>query len=599
MHCTRLLPWALALSALLAGCDDSAEPVAADGAPPELALDASPRPDQASNVTPDGGPDAQLDAEVHSSDLGLPPLPAPEAPPACGETVALSTALPGLAAPGHDAELAAKAHRIDRLWRAISAFGTGGNADVGVVDRAARDAVQAFADGDGWAFEGDLGALTGSFGKVTGLYAGAGIVADAHRYRALRDGGADCAEVERARAHLRTGLEVLARVVRITGTPGVIARAIARRDLPGQGQVEVTPLFDADGAPLPEEKNNGTWRADNGGQDPDWIWEDSCSRDMYLGWAWAFAAAWEAVAHDPDFTDAEKQALREAATALLDGLRAVQDSGYDLEIRDADGRRTYHGILNENSVDRVYVDGAPNGFNAFMAVGIVAALAHVSQAPWQQAWLADDLVAVRGLLQMARDSMIGLDLGVGSNYSGYNMAFTAGWLAVRYLPDAADRALAADVVQAAIYQRPDAERQPVEQSQALYHLVAHMAAAGHSAFGPGAGDSAPLAATVAVLRDYPAAPLWDDPRENCDAAELEAGVCEAVDGTQVEVHPSTGRGGTIVSRGPLPIHLRPPSNYYWRSNPYQLNGGGDGLTLLPAVDFRAIYWAARDLRVEP
>ena len=39
---------------------------------------------------------------------------------------------------------------------------------------------------------------------------------------------------------------------------------------------------------------------------------------------------------------------------------------------------TYHGIMNENAIDRFYLDGAPNGFNAVMAVGVVAAFASVS-----------------------------------------------------------------------------------------------------------------------------------------------------------------------------------------------------------------------------
>ena len=142
-------------------------------------------------------------------------------------------------------------------------------------------------------------------------------------------------------------------------------------DLPGAGQGSVTPLFDDDGAPLPAEKNNGTWRADNFGQYPGFIWEDSCSRDMLVGWAVAYAAMWEVVKTDPAFSDAAKTQLRQDAWDILESLRQVREEGYDLEIRDADGRQTYHGIMNENAIDRVYLDGAPNGFNAVMAVGVV------------------------------------------------------------------------------------------------------------------------------------------------------------------------------------------------------------------------------------
>ena len=40
--------------------------------------------------------------------------------------------------------------------------------------------------------------------------------------------------------------------------------------------------------------------------------------------------------------------------------------------------------------------------------------------------------------------------------------------------------------------------------------------------------------------------------------------------------------------------IRPPSNYFWRSNPYEVNsGGGGGSLLLPGVDFRLAYWMGR------
>ena len=67
----------------------------------------------------------------------------------------------------------------------------------------------------------------------------------------------------------------------ITGIDG-IARGLANRTYPG-GDNQTTPLFDGQGNPLPEEKNNGTWREDNsGGHYPNYVWVDSCSRDMFF-----------------------------------------------------------------------------------------------------------------------------------------------------------------------------------------------------------------------------------------------------------------------------------------------------------------------------
>jgi hypothetical protein len=53
--------------------------------------------------------------------------------------------------------------------------------------------------------------------KVAGLYAGDGVAADAYRYMVLRDQGAPCDEVRRAREWLLGDLEALHVVVAITG----------------------------------------------------------------------------------------------------------------------------------------------------------------------------------------------------------------------------------------------------------------------------------------------------------------------------------------------------------------------------------------------
>lgn len=600
----------LLLAPLLVACDDgaSAPPPTTDAAVSDAqAIDQNVDDglfDQAihdQTVADLGAPDLAAPdlaaPDMAPPDLGPPPpLPEPVEPPACDVPVARGTALPGPLDPGHDAALAAKALRIERVFHAVSAWGHGANADLSFADAAGRAAIEAFAAGDAWQLDAPPPAA--SFGKIAGLYGGVGIAADAWRYLDLRDSGAPCAAVERARAHLRADLETLHRASAITGTPGVIARALARTDLPGAGQSVPVPLFAADGSPLPAEKNNGTWRADASGLHPGWVWEDSCSRDMYVGWALAYAAVWEAIRTDPAFEAALKDRLRADATALLDSLMVVRAEGYDLEIRDSDGRRTYHGILNESSVDRVYAAGVPNGFNAYMAVGIVAGLAYVTADPRHLAYLHGQLINARGLLRMARDSLLGVDLGIGSNYSAYNMAFTAGWLAMRYLQRAEDRALARDAALAALYQRPERARQPAEQDQALYDLVAYMAQSGGSAFEPGAAvDTAPLRKVQRILTDFPAAPFFAEAVINCDPDELEAGACEGIDGTPLPLADSLGRGDIPVAAVPVPMRIRPPSNYFWRSNPYQVNGEGRGLELMPAVDFRVVYWGARALQV--
>ncbi|MCC6216565.1 MAG: hypothetical protein IT376_17015 [Polyangiaceae bacterium] len=523
-------------------------------------------------------------------------------PPACGTPTARSTVIAGPGAPAHDATLAAEARRFDRAFHAINAHGVDVNAGVSIEDAAHRALVETFIrDSDGWDASAGTGRpvteLVTRFEKVAGLYAGVGVAADAWRYAVLRDEGAECAEVERARQHLALDLDALHLAVAITGTPGVIARGFARRSLPGAGEAATEPLEDASGAPYPAEKTNGTWREDVSGEYPDQIWEDSCSRDMLVGWVLGFAAAWEAIRDDDTFAASARDRLRADARALADSLRVVRESGYDLEIWDADGRRTYHGILHHESIDRAYLAGVKNGFNALMALGIVGALAWIADDPGLDAWLADDLVATRRLHEMARDEMLGVDLGVDSNFSSYNMAFTAGLLATRYLCLDDARDVAREAVSGALYARPERDRQPAEQRQTFFDLVHVAAGLGETAWAPpvGAPDDAALARGLETLHEWSPAPAWDTARENCDTAEIAALACVGLDGTPLPLLAEPGRGGALVAAVPVPMRIRPPSNYTWRTNPYQPNGGGSGAGLLPSNDYRGAYWLGRRL----
>ena len=88
-------------------------------------------------------------------------------------------------------------------------------------------------------------------------------------------------------------------------------------------------------------------------------------------------------------------------------------------------------------------------------------------------------------------------------------------------------------------------------------------------------------------------PFWDIARTNCDDTEIASGSCTADDGTHLDVLGYVGRNDELITVQPIPFAVRPPSNYYWRSNPYDPNGGGDGSRLIPGVDFRYTYWYGR------
>lgn len=514
---------------------------------------------------------------------------------------------PGPQEPLFDAALEAHATRLERQFHGLNAHGTNVTADltVAVTRTEDRKSIADFVASDAWDFEAFAGrpvpSVVDGFGKTAGMYAGAGVAADAFRYATLRDQGADCADVEQARKFLDADLDVLHMVTAITGIPGGMARGFAQKDLPGSGQEPTTPLFDEGGKPLPAEKNNGTWRDDNsGGKYPNVIWEDSCSRDMFSGWVLGYASAWEAIANDPAFAEEKKQRLRTDAAAIGRALMEVGAEGYDLEIKDPDGRRTYHGILNENSIDKSYLDGVQNGFNGLLALGIVAALAYVSEDRALSAYLNESLIAERGLHLMARDSMIGVDLGVKSNYSAYNMAFLGGWLAVRYLCDDEARSVASEAVQIALYDRPGRARQPLEQKQSYFDLTYVAARAGSSAFAAPSSasdvDEAALGRALSTLAEFEPPPYFAPVRVNCDAAEIASGKCVAADGTALDLLGYVGRGDELVAALPLPMRTRPPSNYHWRSNPYAVDSPSDGSALFSGVDFRVAYWMARFTR---
>jgi len=527
--------------------------------------------------------------------------------------------LPGPGEQGYDPVLENKARRYDRQHLVFNCAGNGINSDVVVSLEHPQDrrAIAEFLDQtDGWDFEEWSGRglfdVIAEYQPVAGLYAGVGIAADAYRYGTLRDRGYPDDEVDRARRFLLRDIEALFVAIEITGTPGVIARGFNRTDIPSSSRNEqTTPLFDEQGNPLPPEKNNGTVRADNSADRryPNYIWIDSCSRDQFIGWAAAFAALWEVIKTDPTFDDDIKARLQGYASLIGRSLMVERTGGigsngqaFDLEILDADGRTTYHGYLNENNWDRVYLAWLPikNGMYALMSLGIVAALAYCSEDPVLEEYLYETLIGRRQLDRIAEGNQLGVNLGLITNFSATNMAFQGALLAQRYIDSAKVRNRVRYATAVLLYPNipPLLTRQPEEYAYSLFDFTYAAALSGASAFNPmvQAPDQAAIERGIRTLYDFREPPYWDEPVTNCDEEEIASGVCTLDDGTVVTVLGNAGRNNDLITREPIPHAVRPPSNYHWRSNPYVPNGGGDGSRLLPGVDFRYAYWYARWVR---
>jgi len=519
----------------------------------------------------------------------------------------------GPAEQAYDSELAAKARRFDRVFHALIIPGQGLSAEASVKleSTSEREMIERFAnEDDSWDFAAFTGGhtpdevITGGWFKIAGLYGGMGICADAMRYAVLRDQNADCAEIEIARQQLIGDMEKMHIAFTIAGVPGVVVRGFVRKGLKGFAEsVVTTPLFDGDGNPLPEEKNNGEWREDNSGLYPDYVWEDSCSRDMMLGWAAASAVTMEVIRNDASFDESLKERIRNDSAAVVRMLREVRESGYDLEFLDADGRTTYHGYLNENSTERsLYVPGFNNGFHAIMALGIVGSFVYAAEDPELDSYLYEELIKERDIPRIAAEDMIYINMGSGSNWSNYNMALTSAWLAHRYINDEYTRAKVKESIDVQLYDTPGADYKPVEQKMSLYDFIYAASEVNVTAFQLPDGEipQTAFANGMETLRGFHNAPYWDFPVVNCDESETANPPCqcELNDGTMVTYLGNVGRGDADMCDQAIPRSVKHPDNYEWRSNPYRPNGGGDGSGLMSGVDFRIAYWLGRYTRIK-
>jgi len=236
-----------------------------------------------------------------------------------------------------------------------------------------------------------------------------------------------------------------------------------------------------------------------------------------------------------------------------------------------------------------------------MTLGILAALTYCAEDPVLDDYFYGQLIGERHLDEIAYKQMFGVNPGLQTNYSATNMGMEGALLALRYIRDEEVRERVRYATLVHLYETgpgPFQKRQPEEYAYSLFDFIYATAISRASAFGPmqEAPDAPAVERGVATLLDYAEAPYWDEAVENCTEEEIASGHCVLDNGQEVTVLGYVGRNGSLMCEEPIPQAVRPPSNYRWRSNPYDPNGGGNGSGMLPGVDFRWAYWYGRWVR---
>jgi len=455
----------------------------------------------------------------------------------------------------------------------------------------------------------------GEYGDL-GFFGGAGLVATAYEYMTLKKYGALKADLTRARERVVRAAESWHVFKVVSGGGGLVARGI-RRLVPEDPddppipnvQIELTPLFDGDGEPLPKPKDNGTYREDNsGGVLPEgtWSWKDSCSKDQLVGQVLAMASLYDAMKDDPDIDQSLVTQLQEDArligVMLMQKHEISQMEGpvgeglYDLIIMDADGRPTFHHDLNPLSLSKFYVpseQGAYNLFNLIMAWGVIKGLHHVSGDMEIEAFLYEELLGQRdfmGRLNQESDAEA-LDyiyFGINTNFDNPDMTAVALWLALYHEDDPEVSTVLRRFLDNGWWDRDGETHAARLCKQAFWHAI-------YLSLTDSGAESALVDELGDILMGYTLGPYWNTRRDNCDEDELAAGECLAVDGETVLTIEGKNQNGDWMATEALHPSIRPPSNFDARSNPFEVNGGqfGEVVRLNPGPDLLAAYWIAR------
>jgi hypothetical protein len=415
-----------------------------------------------------------------------------------------------------------------------------------------------------------------------GNFAGVASVGVAARLIVLRKAGADVTSARDAAIRAARAWHVYGSI----GGDGVVARGV--RKLGVTPDPMTVPLKDGSGNPLPAMKG-AVWRAAVDPAFSDWIWMDDTSKDQVVGYALACAWLWDALHDDPmvpkDVTDDLAKDMTRFGHALM---KVAPELDIDLCLRDADGRLTSFHDLNDRQItpDGVVPEDALilNGFNAALALAIVRAAYHVSGDPEIGRFYYEELIGRRGYdKEMAKTSGL-MFVGPPTNYSNVNMLAIALAVLGRTETDPSVLENYETTLQTQFWSHGD-DRDVSHVHQAWFDAVFGAYSQVHPS---------DIGARIAEdLGGFPGAPAFERSIVNCDDAEIAAGSCLAIDGkTTIKLAKGKGHGGGVVAQDVVPRAIRPDSDFFWRSDPHQVNGDASN-KLDPGGDYLAAYWLAR------
>jgi hypothetical protein len=245
--------------------------------------------------------------------------------------------------------------------------------------------------------------------------------------------------------------------------------------------------------------------------------------------------------------------LRERARALVTGFAAhLLEHGY--RIVDPDGRPTRFGDLTWRS-------GA--GFNSIAQLTAWGAMAWAAELDDDERW-ARERDRLRDALRIpARARTTNLRLLGVTNHSNDLMAFDlyrALLPLVRRTADPAGADLRHGLWRAWLRVRPDGN--------------AYFAAV-RCAVEPETCDRTSLVDAAQLLARFPL-----EKRKVASAPEL----------ADLPRRWLPGRKGKTLAREPVPIELRPPSSFEWKSSPYRVEGSARPEVAYTGLDYLAAYW---------